>query len=234
MAFEPWRAIRNLFSGLQKQNSQHHAYIRQLQREMAANNIMTQPLSGLNAVVFDIETTGFYPDKGDEILSIGAVKIQNGEVNEEDAFYTLVHTNKILSVEISSLTGIYNADLEEAPSISDALIKFFQFVKDLPLIAHHSSHEKRFMQQACWTNFKTPFRHRVFDTSFLYQLVEKEDKSNKLEDCCKRYGIEVNNRHHALWDAILTAKLWLKYCKDVELLGCKHMNDVYEMLSKIK
>ncbi|WP_080846976.1 exonuclease domain-containing protein [Cytobacillus gottheilii] len=232
MANEPWRMIRNLFGGLSKENSQHLAYMRQLQREIAANDIMTMPLKSLNAVVFDIETTGFYPEKGDQILSIGAVKIRNGELLVDDSFYTLIHTSKELSEEIVSLTGINPRDLDEAPQISEALIQFFKYVKDLPLIAHHSAHEKKFMQQACWTNFKTPFRHRLFDTSFLYRLVEHEENSIKLEDCCKRQGIIVHNRHHALGDAILTAKLWLKYGQEVEALGCKNMNDVYEMLAK--
>ncbi|KAB2335158.1 exonuclease domain-containing protein [Bacillus mesophilum] len=232
MVNEPWKMIRNLFGGLSKENSQHLAYMRQLQREIAANDIMNMPLRRLNAVVFDIETTGFYPEKGDQILSIGAVKIQNGELLENESFYTLIHTSKTLSDEIALLTGIKQEHLADAPMITDALMQFFKYVKDLPLIAHHSSHEKKFMQQVCWANFKTPFRHRLFDTSFLYRLVEQEERSIKLEDCCKRHGIEVYNRHHALGDAILTAKLWLKYCQDVETLGCQNMNDVYEMLAK--
>ncbi|MDQ0268653.1 exonuclease domain-containing protein [Cytobacillus purgationiresistens] len=242
MAFEPFfqfvRGIQgklnnNRFGGLQTHNSQHMAFIRQLQRELIEDDVMSKPIERINAVVFDIETTGFYPDKGDQIISIGAVKIIDGEMAEDETFYSLVQYEGELSEEIEALTGINGSDLVDAPSLSDVLVEFFQFVKESPLIAHHSSHEKRFMQHASWSIFRTSFKHRLFDTSFLYRLIEPQGISIKLEDFCEKNDIQIVDRHHALGDAKLTAQLWLCYVKKVHALGCQHMKDVYERIAKL-
>lgn len=243
MAFEPFmqfmRGIQgkvggNKFAGLQGNNSQHIAFLRQLQRESYMNDVMIAPLDKMNAVVFDIETTGFFPEKGDRIISIGAIKLEKGEIIENQAFYSLINYDGELSAEVSELTGIQQQQLNDAPPLSDVLVRFFKFVEDYPLIAHHANHEKIFMQQACWSMFRTPFRHRLFDTSFLYRLIEPEVMSFRLEDLCEKHGIAVEHRHHALEDAKLTARLWLYYIEAVRVIGCHTMNDVYEKIANTR
>ena len=40
-------------------------------------------LSEMSFVVVDLETTGLYPDRGSEIIEVGAVKISENCVTEE-------------------------------------------------------------------------------------------------------------------------------------------------------
>ena len=49
-------------------------------------------------VVFDLETTGLYPNSGDSIIEIGAVKIKNGEII--DRYDELINPGKMLNEEI--------------------------------------------------------------------------------------------------------------------------------------
>ena len=72
------------------------------------------PLHELNVVVFDIETTGFSPEKGDGILSIGATKMYGTTILEEDNFYSLVRYEKEIPEHIVQLTGITNEQVLEA------------------------------------------------------------------------------------------------------------------------
>lgn len=122
-------------------NSQQIAFMRQLQKDLKVEVASRLPLSNLKAVVFDIETTGFLPDKGDQIISIGAVKVEGCEILDEQ-FYTLVNADVEIPREISRLTGIETENLLDAPPLSDVLVQFFEFIKDDTLVAHHSSHEK--------------------------------------------------------------------------------------------
>ncbi|KEZ52031.1 MULTISPECIES: exonuclease domain-containing protein [Metabacillus] len=213
------------------QNSQQIAFLRQLQREMKAEEVMSVPLEEFSAVVFDIETTGFFPEQGNEIISIGAVKVKGGEMLEDERFYTLVRHENGLPDEISTLTGITEAELERAPALEEALIQFFKFVKGDTLVAHHSAHEKKFMQHASWKHFRAPFKHRIVDTSFLQRIAEPHTDFVRLEDLCEHRSIPVTDRHHALGDAVMTAKLWCGYIEDVKKEGCRNLRDIYERIA---
>lgn len=223
----------NMLGGMNGQNPHHLVFIRQMQRELQNADLMPIPLGNLNVAVFDIETTGFYPDKGDQIISIGAVKIISGKVSE-DSFYSLVHFDKPLSSEIKELTGLSEADLEKAPPLSEVLISFLEFVKEMPLVAHHANHEKSFMQYSSWKLFRTPFKLRILDTSFLYRIADPNKPLRKLEDLCEFYGIPVKGRHHALGDAKLTAFLWCRLIEEVHKSGCSNLKEVYERLARLR
>ncbi|MFP3359977.1 exonuclease domain-containing protein, partial [Planococcus sp. SIMBA_143] len=95
-------------------------------------------------------TTGFYPNKGDAILSIGAVKV-TGETIEQETFYSLVQSNTAPSEEVTELTGIKAEDLQDAPPLSEVLAQFYKFIKGHTLVAHHAKHEQAFMQHATWS-----------------------------------------------------------------------------------
>ncbi|MDF1511275.1 exonuclease domain-containing protein [Robertmurraya sp. DFI.2.37] len=238
----PLESFRQLMRGIQGrlsisdgnlQSSQQIAFIRQMQKELKQESVLYTKLDELNVVVFDIETTGFYPELGDEIISIGAVRVRNGKMNDEEVFYSLVRYEQELPLDIESLTGITSSELKEAKPLSEVMIAFFEFVQNETLVAHHAKHEKSFLQNASWKLFRTPFKHRIIDTSFLYRIAEREHSLSRLEDLCEYNGIEVMARHHALGDAKLTARLWCIYIEKLKALGCKNLHDVYERLARL-
>ena len=244
MAFEPFmhfmRGIQtrltssNLRGGQNVPNAHHMAFLRQIQREIRQDEVLKIPLNQLNVVVLDIETTGFYPDKGDEIISIGAIKICEGAIQEDEQFYSLIRCNNEISEEISNLTAITNEQVKEAPPLSEVLVQFFRFAKNCTLVAHHSSHEKNFLQHASWQLHRTPLKHRILDTSFLYRIADPDLKIVRLEELCEHHEIPIVNRHHALEDAKVTAKLWCIYVEKVLELGCGTLSEVYERLAVLK
>lgn len=232
---ELMRGIQGRFSlteGPMIQSSQRAAFLRQIQKEWKQENVLNVPLEELNVVVIDFETTGFFPDLGDEIISIGAIRVNNGIICDKEVFYSLVHYANELPLEIEKLTGISTEELKKAMPLSDVLIHFFDFVKNDTLVAHHARHEKSFLQNASWKLFRAPFKHRIIDTSFLYRVAEPNLNMSRLEDLCKHNEIPVLNRHHALGDAKLAAKLWCAYITKIKQMDCNTLNDVYERLAK--
>lgn len=225
----------NIYAGFQGTNNpQNMAFIRELQKEMKKNSSLDLPLAELKVVVFDIETTGFYPDRGDQIISIGALKMTGTEIHLDKTFYSLVKSNVPLSEEISLLTGIHQEDLVSAPAPSVVLLQFFKFVQSHNLVAHHSKHEQSFMQKLSWDVLKTRFEHRIIDTSFITRLTEPYLKSLPLEDLCANCGIEVKNRHHALGDAITTAQIWSYYLLLAQKEGFTNLREIYEHIAKFR
>jgi DNA polymerase III subunit epsilon len=222
----------NLYTPLMwKTDPKHLAFLRNLEKELETEKSLSIPLDELNVVVFDFETTGFFPERGDQILSIGAVKLIKGQMNE--TFYSLVHHNESLSPEIKRLTGLDESELQDAPALSEVLIRFYQFVQSDTLVAHHASHEKRFLQHATWKAFKKTYKHRIVDTSFVFNIVTRDKSVVSLDDYCALSGLEIRNRHHALEDAMMTAELWQLYIKKLKGHGCYTLKDVYERLARL-
>lgn len=221
----------NRFTGLQG-GRQDMAFMRRLQRDLRTKQTTSIPLDELQVIIFDLETTGFHPDKGDQILSIGAVKVTGCKV--EDEYYTPVRYEKILPPSIKELTGLDEDELKKAPEPANALEQFFKFSGASPLVAHHASHEKAFMQHASRKYFRTTFSHRLIDTSFMYRIAEPDNRCVRLEDCCTHNQITVTGRHHALGDARLTAALWAVYIEKLQKLGIYTLSQVYERLAAIR
>lgn len=229
------RLSPSVYSSVSNQNDAANlAFVRQLQKELKQKEVLEIPFSKLPVVVFDLETTGFFPDKGDRIISIGAVKMEGEKVLHEQTFYSLVQSDLGLSKEMEELTGIKGEDLLHAPSLQEVLLNFLKFINSETLVAHHASHEKRFMQQASWAALKLHFQHRLIDTSFLTSIVHPIENFVTLDDFCKHWRISIKRRHHALHDALMTAELWSKNIEAVQKLGYQNLEDVYMYLAKYK
>lgn len=227
------RLSPNVYASVQDQtNAAQIAFLRQLQRELKKEEVLEKPFDQLAVIVFDLETTGFSPSNGDTILSIGAVKVKGSKVIEEEQFYSPVYSESEPPPHIQELTGLTREDLMAAPPIQKVLERFYTFIGKATLVAHHANHEKEFMQYATWNVLRTHFQHRLLDTSFLTKIVSPEAQLITLDDCCSHYEIEIGKRHHALEDAIMTAKLWGKNVEEVKQLGFETLSDVYAHLAK--
>lgn len=223
----------NIYAGFNGPTSpQQLAFLRALQKEVRQNSSLDTPLNKLKAVVFDLETTGFHPEKGDQVISIGAIKMLGYRIDEEETFYSLLKSDCLLPIEISSLTNIRNEDLQRAPNALNVLLQFFKYIKSDLLVAHHSKHEQAFMQKLTRDLLRTKFEHRIVDTSFLIRIADPSIKSWTLEEVCEKNGIEIKNRHHALGDAIMTAHVWSCYLQKAEAKGFKNLREVYEYLAR--
>ncbi|ESU33581.1 hypothetical protein G3A_05105 [Bacillus sp. 17376] len=215
-------------------NPQKMSFLRQLQKEMKEGNSLDCPLEELPVVVFDLETTGFYPEKGDRIISIGAVKVIGSSILDGEVFYSLINPEIPVPTDILRLTSITDEDLMTAPQTTEVLLKFLNFIGSSVLIAHHAKHEQAFMKKFTSSHLRFNFEHRVIDTSFLIRLFKPVVTSLPLEQICLECGIEVENRHHALADAKMTANLWTFYIKKAREQGYRDLREVYEYLSLIR
>lgn len=230
--FQWMRSISSRFGGLDSTNPQHQSFMRQLQKDVKAEQPLQKSLSSLNVTVLDLETSGFNADAGDKILSMGAIKIKHNQLVRDDAFYTLVHEPEAVSPEVSEVTGLTAEELEaDGQSISEALEQFYQFAQADILVAHHASHERKFLQKYTYRTMGTNLQHRLLDTSFVFSIAAPDFEFRSLDDCCNYYDIPIKGRHNALGDAIMAAELWTRSIQTVQELGYETLQDVYAHLS---
>lgn len=160
-------------------------------------------------VVLDIETTGLSPAKGARIIEIGAVKIKNGEIVDE--FSTFINPELKIPAKITSLTGITNTMVEDAPVIGIVLDEFKDFIKNSVIVAHNSPFDwDRFLVNN-FNKIGVIPENEVIDTKVLSKLTFPLNKKHTLADMCSYLDLEIENHHRAIFDAKITAKAFLKF-----------------------
>lgn len=219
-------------SMLGSQNAQQMAFIRSVNKEQRKQSMLDTPLQELEVVVFDLETTGFYPSNGDEIISFGAVVLRGAELQEEKTFYSLVNPKRRIPKHIVELTGITNDMVEDAPDLMQVLHDFMEFIGKRLLVAHASGHDKQFLNAALWRTSKVNLNHRVLDTILIAKWLQPKRGSYGLDELLEENGIPITTRHHALEDSIMTAKLWQTYIHLILERNITTLGDLYAYLSK--
>ncbi len=187
---------------------------------------LDRPLSELAYTVFDTETTGLEPSKGDEIIQIGAVRIINNRLLRQEVFNELVDPECPLKPESIPIHGISEDMLLGKPNIDVVLPGFYAFCEDTVLIAHNAAFDMRFLQlKEGRTGIR--FAQPVLDTLLLSAVVHPNQESHKLDVILERLGIQIGSRHNALEDALATGEVFLKL---VPLLAEKGIYTVRQAL----
>ncbi len=178
-------------------------------RSPASDALDERPLSELAYTVFDTETTGLNPAEGDEIISIGAVRILNARLLAGETFEALVDPQRNLPEASIAVHGITRDMLSGQPTIEAVLPRFRRFTEETVLVGHNAAFDMRFLQlkeAQAGVRFEQP----VLDTLLLSAVVHAEQASHSLEEIAARLGVEVVGRHTALGDALVTAEVFLR------------------------
>jgi DNA polymerase-3 subunit epsilon len=166
-------------------------------------------LSQLSYTVFDTETTGLQPTEGDEIISIGALRIVNSRLLPQESFDQLVQPGCRLSAESIAIHGINDAMLKGQPALGLVLPRFHRYAEDTVLVAHNAAFDMRFLQlKEAQTGIR--FSQPVLDTLLLSQVIHPHQEQHSLEAIAARLGVPIVGRHTALGDAIVTGEVFLK------------------------
>ena len=172
----------------------------------------TRRLDGATYVVLDVETTGLNTH-ADEIIEIGAVRIENGvEVAE---FAELINPGRPVPDKVVEITGITSAMLRDKPKLMDVMPAFAKFCEGAILVAHNAPFDIAFFRRA-FSAAGLPFDHPVLDTLALVRNQYPNMKSHRLGYVCKGLGISLANAHRAVHDARATSLLLMKVLQEVQ------------------
>ena len=170
-------------------------------------------------VVFDIETTGFSPEKN-RIIEIGAVKVEDGKIT--DKFSTFINPDVPIPFDIEQLTGINDSMVLDAPRIDIVLPQFLEFCRGCAMVAHNAAFDIGFITYNAHS-LGLEFSPTVLDTVALARLLLPNLNRFKLDTVAKAVGVSLENHHRAVDDAGATAEIFVEFVKmlrerDVETL----------------
>jgi len=185
------------------------------------------PLRHLTYVVFDTETTGLDPTGGDEIIQLGAVRIVNGRLRNEEIVDQLVNPQRPVPPESVKVHGIQPHLLATQPPITEVLPHFHRFAQDAVLVAHNAAFDMKMLQvKEGATGLR--FDHPVLDTLLLSSIVHPHQEGHSLDAIAARLNVRIVGRHTALGDALATAEVLLKLIPLLELQGITTLNEALE------
>ena len=168
-----------------------------------------RPLSLLNYVVFDTETTGLRPSEGDEILAIAAVRIVNGRILSGERFERLVKPENPIPENSLLFLDITEDMVRGESPVEVVLPQFKSFVSDAVLVAHNGAFDMNFfrlMEAKSGVRFENP----VLDTLLLTTIAEKERTDYTLESIGRWLGVDVMGGHTLMDDCFVTAQIFLR------------------------
>ncbi len=177
-------------------------------------------LANTSFVVFDLETTGAKAPPC-RITEIGAFRVENGAVTAK--FHTLLNPDSPIPPFISSLTGISEDMVKDAPRFRDIANEFLAFIGDSVLIAHNSLFDLAFLNHEIGRVYGD---YRIGNPSLctvqLSRRLLPDIENHKLNTVADFYSIDLINHHRASEDAHATAEIFINLLKDLETLGIRN------------
>jgi len=164
-------------------------------------------------IAIDVETTGFSPSRGDRVIEVGAVVVEQGRIVEE--FQSLININKSIPRSATLIHGITNDMLDGQPAAEDVYPKLRMLFSDVTLIAHNAYFDIRFLRhEFARMGFGLGNRHCCTLEMCRKRFPRLPD--HRLETVCRHlFGrqIEEVRMHRALDDARMVAKVWMELIK---------------------
>ena len=197
------------------------------QRPEVDNRLLTE----LTYTVFDTETTGLDPQGGDEIISIGAIRIVNGHLLSEETFDQLVNPNRSIPDASIQIHGIRPEMLAGKPSIEAVLPMFQRFAEDTVLVAHNAAFDMRMLQLKEAVS-GIQFINPVLDTMLLSAVIHPAHNNHNMMPIAQRLGITIHDRHTALGDATATGEILLKMIPLLQKQGIHTLKDARDASRK--
>ena len=172
-----------------------------------------QPVENTVYTAFDIETTGLKAEH-DEIIEIGAVRIENGIVTER--FHSFIDDGLTIPKSITDLTGITEDMIQGAPSTREVLDRFRAFAEGTTLVAHNASFDVGFITHH-GARFGITFPMPYADTLMLSRYLLHDDLPNhKLDTICNWFGVDMGSHHRADDDANSCAMILLEFIRKLK------------------
>ena len=196
---------------------------------VAGGKALARVLADTSFAVVDLETTGSVIGV-DEIIEIGVVVVQGGRIARR--YETLVWTDRPIPPWVARLTGINNADLDGAPTISDVAEEVIALLDGAMFVAHDIRFDLPFLS---WEFARRGLARPAVTGLCTLQLSRDlwpDLESRSLPDLARMFGLQHDNPHRAADDAAATAGVLLAALDTAAERGLTEIADLYRVAAR--
>ena len=177
-----------------------------------------RPLTEVEFVAFDLETTGLFPVVN-RIVEFGAVRFRLDGL-ELATWEQLVDPECLIPPGVTEIHGITDSMVRGQPTLAQALPAFLDFLgsTDAILLAHNATFDLGFLNfAAAKTGLALP-ANPVIDTLDLARTCVRGAPSCRLEDLVVHLGLADSKDHRALSDSRLAMALFMHLADRIKSL----------------
>jgi DNA polymerase III subunit epsilon len=183
----------------------------------------------------DFETTGLDLDR-DEVISFGLIPIRDGRIDLSGQLYQEVAPGVGPSHSSIRIHHLRAQDLADAPAMHEVTDAFRDALDGRFVLAWAAGVEIAFLRKV-FGGGKRTWRRRTIDVRTLIMAVERPQGEGSpgyyaLTAAATRFGVPVEQAHHALDDAFMTAELFLVAAAALEKRGSGSIRDLLRITAR--
>jgi DNA polymerase III subunit epsilon len=188
-------------------------------------------------VALDFETTGLDLDR-DEVISFGLIPVLGGRIDLSGQLYQEVAPGVEPSRSSIPIHHLRAQDLATAPAMQDVADAFRGALSGRFILAWAAEVEIAFLRKV-FGGGKRAWRRRTIDVRTLIMAVERPSGDAgrwpgyyALSTAATRFGVPVEQTHHALDDAFMTAELFLVAANALDARGHGSIRDLLRITAR--
>lgn len=154
-------------------------------------------------VIFDVETTGLSPLRGDRMVEIGAIRVKDMKI--VDRFESLINPQRNLSEEAQRVNKITEAMVEDAPIADEILPQMIDFIGGACVVGHNVKFDLDFLcYELSLLGRKLQDTTPALDTLKMSRGLMPHLRTHRLSFLAEVLGVQIGATHRALADVELT------------------------------
>ena len=177
-------------------------------------------------VVVDVETTGMSP-VDDRITEIAMMRVEDGVLTDE--FSSLVNPLITIPAFITSMTGIDNVMVRDAPTAREVVPFAAEFLGDGVFVAHNAPFDWGFLTHTAKRERDLQLANPQLCTVRLANRILPQLPSKSLGPVAEFLDVRIPDRHRASGDAYATALVLVKFLSYLQKReGLRTVNEVLD------
>src|SRR5690349_20734492 len=118
----------------------------------------------MREIIFDTETTGLDPSRGDRIVEIGCIEMID-RVATGRTFHAYFNPGRPMPAGAEAVHGLTDAFLADKPAFHEKAEELLEFIGDAMLVAHNAGFDFAFLNAELRACLRDPVcRSRMVDT----------------------------------------------------------------------
>jgi len=177
-------------------------------------------LADVSILSVDFETTGLNAKK-DQLLSVGFVECHNNQVILSTCYHQVIKTKGQLTADNVVIHQITDQQKNQGQMLRQVVENLLNALAGKVMLAHFSSIERQFLNQACIELYGMAPVFPIIDTlAIAKRRLDKLDipydpSQLRLSNLRNHYNLPKHFSHNALNDAIATAELLLVQANEI-------------------